>query len=70
MMEHPELNHYVDITATYDTKIAAVMTHESQHPDPEGLPKQLRTYFQQNAADAGFPDGHYAEPFTVIRLDS
>lgn len=70
MMEHPELNHYVDITATYDAKIAALMSHESQHPDPVGLPKMLHTWFQQNATAAGFPAGHYAEPFTVIRLDT
>jgi LmbE family N-acetylglucosaminyl deacetylase len=68
MMEHPELNHYVDITDTYDTKIAAVMSHTSQHPDPEALPKMLHTWFQQNATNAGLPAGHYAEPFTVIRL--
>jgi LmbE family N-acetylglucosaminyl deacetylase len=68
MMGHPERNHYVDITETFDQKIAALLSHASQHPDPDGLPNRLRDWFGQNAADAGFPDNHLAEPFTVIRL--
>jgi len=69
MMEHPEVNHYVDMTDTFDLKIAALMSHASQHHDPEGLPNKIRDWFGQNAARAGFPEGHLAESFTVIRLD-
>jgi len=68
MMEHPQVTHYVDITDVYDAKIAALMSHVSQHPDPEELPKRLRQWFSQNAATAGFGADRYAEPFTVIRL--
>jgi LmbE family N-acetylglucosaminyl deacetylase len=68
MMEHPETNHHVDITDTLDQKIAALMSHTSQHPDPDTLPAKIRGWFRQNAAAAGFPDGHYAETFTVIRM--
>ncbi|TWD81839.1 LmbE family N-acetylglucosaminyl deacetylase [Kribbella amoyensis] len=68
MMEHPEPNHYVDITETFDQKIAAVLSHTSQHPDPEALPRMIAGWTQQNAEKAGFPAGHRAEPFTVIRL--
>ena len=68
MTEHPETNHYVDITDTFDLKLAAVMSHASQHPDPDGLPTRMRGWFGQNAAKAGFPEGHLAESFTVIRL--
>ena len=68
MMEHPERNHYVDITDTFDQKIAALMSHTSQHRDPDTLPTHMRGWAGQNAKDAGFPAGRYAEAFTVIRL--
>jgi LmbE family N-acetylglucosaminyl deacetylase len=68
LMEHPETNHYVDITDVFDRKLAALMSHASQHPDPDGLPAMIRDWMTQNAARAGFPAGHLAEPFTVIRL--
>jgi len=69
MMEHPEINHYVDITETFDLKLTALMSHTSQHADPEAVPAQITTHFQQTAAEAGLPPHHYAESFTVIRLD-
>jgi LmbE family N-acetylglucosaminyl deacetylase len=68
MMEHPEANHYVDVTDTFDRKLAALMSHASQHPDPDGLPAMIRRWMTQNATAAGFPGDHLAEPFTVIRL--
>ncbi|MFC5264553.1 PIG-L deacetylase family protein [Kribbella qitaiheensis] len=68
MMEHPERNHYVDITEVYDAKLAALMSHASQHQNPDGLPTMIQGWMRENAATAGFPDGHLAEPFTVIRL--
>jgi LmbE family N-acetylglucosaminyl deacetylase len=68
MMEHPEVNHYVDITDTFDVKIAALMSHTSQHPDPDGLRNRVHDWFAQRAAGAGLPEGRLAESFTVIRL--
>jgi LmbE family N-acetylglucosaminyl deacetylase len=68
MMEHPETNHYVDMTDTFDLKLAALMSHTSQHPDPDRLPNMLRNLLSQNAAHAGLPEGRLAELFTVIRL--
>ncbi|MGH3369139.1 MAG: PIG-L deacetylase family protein, partial [Nocardioidaceae bacterium] len=44
MMEHPAKNHYVDVTDTFDAKAAALLSHESQHPDPERLPGQVRSW--------------------------
>lgn len=55
-------------SSPYDAKLAALMSHTSQHLDPEGLPKRLRRWHRQNATAAGFPENHYAEGFTVIRL--
>lgn len=69
MMEHPEQNYHVDITDTFDRKIAALMSHASQHPDPDGLPAMIKSWLGGNAATAGFPPGHLAEPFAVIRMN-
>ncbi|MEV8374896.1 PIG-L deacetylase family protein [Kribbella sp. NPDC056861] len=68
LIQHPEANHYVDITDTFEQKLAAVMSHTSQHADPASLTGRLRTVFGQAAVTAGYPEGHYAESFTVIRL--
>ncbi|MGW6278294.1 PIG-L deacetylase family protein [Kribbella sp. NPDC055071] len=68
MMEHPEVNHYVDITDTFDQKMAALMSHASQHHDPEHLAGAMRDLSLRRATTAGFPANHYAEQFTVIRL--
>ena len=68
MMDHPVANHYVDITDTFDQKIAALMSHTSQHRDPDGLRAGIRTNFAAVAAAAGFPANHYAEAFTVVRV--
>ncbi|TDD28913.1 PIG-L family deacetylase [Kribbella turkmenica] len=68
MMEHPERNHWVDVTDTIDQKIAALMSHVSQHRDPDALAERMRAFARQNAREGGLPPDHYAEPFTVIRL--
>ncbi|MFI5696266.1 PIG-L deacetylase family protein [Kribbella sp. NPDC051586] len=68
MMDHPDINHHVDITDTFDQKLAALMSHTSQHRDPEGLLTGIRANFARVAAAAGFPPNHYAEAFTVIRM--
>nr|WP_203589946.1 PIG-L family deacetylase [Streptomyces sp. SID13031] len=51
-----------------DRDRAAVMSHASQHADPETLTTRLQRLFAQNATKAGLPENHYAEAFTVIRL--
>ena len=61
-----EINHYVDITATFDRKIAAVRAHASQIKDPEILPERLRARIAPNTVAAGLPDGHLAEAFQVV----
>lgn len=68
MMDHPEINYHVDITDTFDQKLAALMSHTSQHRDPDALLAGIRANFAEVAARAGFPPNHYAEAFTVIRM--
>ncbi|RZT28401.1 LmbE family N-acetylglucosaminyl deacetylase [Kribbella sp. VKM Ac-2569] len=68
MMDHPVANHYVDITDTFDQKLAALMSHTSQHRDPDGLRTGIRRNFAAVATAAGYPANHYAEAFTVVRV--
>ncbi|TDO66652.1 LmbE family N-acetylglucosaminyl deacetylase [Kribbella sp. VKM Ac-2571] len=68
MMDHPEINHYVDVTDTFDQKLAALLSHTSQHRDPDGLRTGITAAFAAVAVEAGFPPNHYAESFTVVRL--
>jgi len=66
LMGHPSSNHTVDVTAVFERKIAAIMAHESQHPDPEGLEAGIREGFGANARAAGLPEGSQAETFFVV----
>ncbi len=61
-----EINHYVDITATFDRKIAAVGAHRSQIKDLQLLPERLRERIAPNTPAAGLPEGHLAEAFQVV----
>jgi LmbE family N-acetylglucosaminyl deacetylase len=61
-----EVNHYIDITETFDRKIAAVRAHASQIRDAESLPKRLRERIAQNTARAGLAEDRLAEAFQVV----
>jgi LmbE family N-acetylglucosaminyl deacetylase len=61
-----EVNHYVDITETFDRKVAAVRAHTSQIRDPESLPTRLRERIAQNTAAAGLTASRLAEAFQVV----
>ena len=39
---HPETNHAVDITDTFDRKLDAILAHTSQHPDPDAIGPRMR----------------------------
>src|SRR3954471_2551430 len=59
-------NHYVDITESFDRKMAALHAHVSQHPEPDGLDEMVRGWNAMNAQAGGLPDGHVAEAFWVL----
>jgi LmbE family N-acetylglucosaminyl deacetylase len=61
-----EINHYVDITATFGRKVAAVKAHASQIKDPGTLEDRLRQRLAGHAAAAGLPDDGLAEAFQVV----
>jgi hypothetical protein len=49
-----------------DRKIAALLCHESQMPDPSRIPKLITDWGAAVAAMAGLPNGSYAEGFQRI----
>lgn len=65
VMGHHTITHHVDITSTFDRKIAALKAHVSQTahmPDLEGF---VRGWGTRLAEQAGYPEGHVAEGFFI-----
>jgi LmbE family N-acetylglucosaminyl deacetylase len=58
----------VDTTTTVERKVAALMCHKSQMPDPDGAAQRVRDWVGSNAELAGLPAGCSAELFRVIRI--
>ena len=59
-------NRYVDVTDTWDRKMAALLSHASQHQHPEGLEPMMRGWNGANATSAALPAGRLAEAFWVF----
>lgn len=57
---------FVDITEHFDTKISALLCHESQLTDPAGLPDRMRGWASANAERGGLGEGRLAEAFLRI----
>jgi LmbE family N-acetylglucosaminyl deacetylase len=66
LMAHPDSDVYVETTATIDKKVAALLCHVSQIPDPPGLDQRIREWGAANGAAVGLPDGRAAELFKAI----
>ncbi len=64
--EHP--NHYVDITDTFDTKVAALRAHVTQTGHRDDLEEMLRGWHRVNAEAADMPAGRLAEAFRVVTI--
>jgi LmbE family N-acetylglucosaminyl deacetylase len=58
--------HPVDVTAAVERKIAALMSHVSQHTDPQQTEAMVREWMTNNAKQFGLPDGSSAETFRVV----
>ena len=61
-----EINHYVDITAIFERKVAAVRAQASQVKDPDSIADRLRQRIALNTAAAWLSDGRLAEAFHVV----
>lgn len=57
---------FVDVTDTFERKVEALRSHESQIPDPEGIEARLREWGSATAARAGLPAGRLAEAFRRV----
>jgi LmbE family N-acetylglucosaminyl deacetylase len=68
LMEHPTSNHAVDVTDHYDAKIAALLSHESQHPDPEKIRRVMRDKLTATAVEYDLGPGRLGEKFAVYAL--
>ena len=68
MMAAPSPNRAVDITDTFDAKIAALRQHRSQVGDADGLDERLRTWAEAGGRQAGLGAGAMAELFQVVVL--
>lgn len=60
-------NHAVDVTATFENKLAALRAHKSQTAQATGLEAQLREHFTAVAQRHNLPEGHLAEEFQIVR---
>jgi LmbE family N-acetylglucosaminyl deacetylase len=62
----PVPNRYVDVTGTFDRKVAALRAHESQTGHMDKLADFLRERLAAAAAAGGLPEGRLAETFQVL----
>lgn len=65
LMASPQADQYVDVTETFDKKLAALRAHESQTAEME-LEKLLRMWLSRQASLANLPEGRLAEAFQVL----
>lgn len=65
----PSPDHYVDVTETYEAKVAALRAHDSQTAGVEDLGRLLTGWLGAQALAAGLPPGRLAEAFQVVDAD-
>ncbi len=61
-------DHCVDITATFELKVAALREHKSQTAHMTDLDERMRGLGHSLAARFGLPDGRLAEVFQVVAI--
>ncbi len=66
MSAHDHADHYVDITDTFDRKLAALRAHISQTAHMTNLEERLRDWGVRQARAAGFAEGRLAEGYLVL----
>ena len=66
LMAAPHPDRAVDITDTFDLKIAALRRHRSQVGEGEWIEERVRTWVDGAARAAGLGEGHLAELFRVV----
>jgi LmbE family N-acetylglucosaminyl deacetylase len=69
MMGFATPDHFVDITDTFDLKMAALRSHASQTGHNPELENMVREWGQRNAGLGGLPDGRIAEAFKIVHTN-
>jgi LmbE family N-acetylglucosaminyl deacetylase len=64
---HAQPTDVVDVTDHVDLKFDALLSHASQHPDPDGMQVRVREWMRLTAVAGGLVDGQMAEAFRVVR---
>jgi LmbE family N-acetylglucosaminyl deacetylase len=64
----PKPERYVDVTDTFDRKLAALGAHASQTGHMSDLEDIVRGWLSENARAAGLPTGRLAEAFAVYEM--
>jgi len=64
----PSPGHYIDVTDTFDRKLAALRAHVSQTEHMDDLEGLLRGWLSVNARAANLPEGRLAEAFQVCEI--
>jgi LmbE family N-acetylglucosaminyl deacetylase len=67
LMAHPGSDVFVDVTMSFEKKVAALRAHVSQETDRDGtLETWLRDWMAQTGVRAGLPEGSLAEGFRRV----
>jgi LmbE family N-acetylglucosaminyl deacetylase len=66
VMAGPRQDVFVDITATIERKLTALLQHVSQHVDPESLRGRMYGWAESIGAAAGWEKGRLAEGFQLV----
>jgi LmbE family N-acetylglucosaminyl deacetylase len=66
LMGSPSPDHFVDVTDTYERKLAALRAHASQTSHMEDLDEMVRGWLTANAVEAKLATGRLAEGFTIL----
>jgi LmbE family N-acetylglucosaminyl deacetylase len=69
LVSHPSPDHGVDVTETFDRKVAALKQHQSQTGHRADLEEMLRGWGGLNANVVDLPDGRLAELFKVVPVN-
>jgi LmbE family N-acetylglucosaminyl deacetylase len=68
VLASPQPDRYVDVTDTFDLKIAALQAHVTQTAHVPDLADRLRRFLAANAMAGGLPEGRLAEAFRVVSI--
>lgn len=66
LVSHPQADLRIDVTDTFDRKIAALRAHQSQTGHRDDLEDMVRGWLRFNAEAAGLGEGRLAESFKIV----